>query len=299
MTLAAAGDTWGITGPTFLVLFIGALAGVAVLSAIHRRILFAGRSDTYAARLTGQQAAYLSGREKLAVWSSIGALRAAGAIGGGPGRTLVQTGPLPAGATPLDAAVHNAAGRRVRARDLATDQWVVSALAQLREGLEQAGLAVTPAQRRTARMWALVAGLVLVIGLARVVDGVQNDRPVGYLLGLLFFAAVLVIVMLVRANASQTRAARQALRDLRGRHTHLSPALSPSYATYGASGAAMGVALFGTSSLYAIDPAFAAQAGIQRAAAGGSSGGGGSSCSGGSSCGGGGGGGCGGGGCGG
>jgi hypothetical protein len=66
----------------------------------------------------------------------------------------------------------------------------------------------------------------------------------------------------------------------------------------------MGVALFGAASLYAMDPAFAAEAEIQRiTASGGTSGftggdgGGGSSCSGGSSCGGGGG--CGGGGCGG
>jgi uncharacterized protein (TIGR04222 family) len=303
MTLAAAGDTWGISGPTFLLLLIGALVAVAVLSAVHRRILFAGHSGTDVARLGPQQVAYLTGRDKLAVYSSIGGLRAAGAIGSGPDRTLVQTGPLPAGVTPLDAAVHNAAGRRIRARDITTDQWVVSAVGQLRDGLEQAGLAVTPAQRKIARMWALAAGLVLLAGVGRLVDGLQNDRPVGFLVPLLFLSAVMVIVVLVRANAAQTYVARRGLRDLRRRHAHLSPRLSPSYATYGASGAAMGVALFGASSLYAMDPAFAAEADIQRVGAGGGGGsgggdsGGGSSCSGGSSCGGGGG--CGGGGCGG
>jgi hypothetical protein len=65
----------------------------------------------------------------------------------------------------------------------------------------------------------------------------------------------------------------------------------------------MGVALFGASTLFLLDPAFAAEAEIHRATSGGaggdggSSGSAGSSCSGGSSCGGGGG--CGGGGCGG
>ncbi len=301
MRLAAAGDTWGIPGSTFLVFFVCALIGIVVLSAIHRRLLFAGRPDVDATRLGPQQVAYLNGTGKRAVYASIGGLRASGAIGSGPGRTLVQTGPLPAGVTPLDGAVHNAAGRQIPARDISSDQWVASALAQLREGLETAGLAVTAAQRRTARMWGLAAAVLFVVGLARLVDGVQNDKPVGYLVLLLVLAAFVVVFVLVRANASQTRAARRALKDVRRRHTHLLPDLSPSYATYGAAGAAMGVALYGTSSLYALDPAFAAEAGIQRAAAGGSSGGScgsGSSCSSSSSCGGGGGG-CGGGGCGG
>ncbi len=303
MTLAAAGDTWGIPGPTFLLLFIGALIAVTVLSAVHRRVLFAGHSGADAGRLGPQQVAYLSGRDKLAVYASIGGLRASGAIGSGPGRTLVQTGPLPAGVTPLDAAIHNAAGRQVRARDVGTDQWVVSAIGRLRDGLEDAGLTVTAAQRRTARIWALVAGLVFLVGLARLIDGVQNDRPVGFLIPLLFLAVLLTIVTLVRANAVQTYAARRALKDLRRRNQHLTPSLSPSYATYGAAGAAMGVALFGAASLSALAPAFAAEADTQRFGAGGTSGGYGgdggssSSCSGGSSCGGGGG--CGGGGCGG
>jgi uncharacterized protein (TIGR04222 family) len=303
MTLAAAGDTWGIPGPTFLFLYVCALIAVAVLSAIHRRILFAGRSGTDAAQLGPQQIAYLSGRDKLAVYASLGGLRAAGAIGSGPDRTLVQTGPLPTGVTPLDTAVYNAAGRRIRARDIDTDPWVTGAVTQLRERLEAAGLAVAPGQRRTARLWALVAGVVFLAGVARIVDGIQNDKPVGFLFLLVVLALILVALMLARAGVAQTHAATRMLRDLRRRHTHLSPNVSPSYATYGASGVAMGVALFGASSLYAMDPAFAAEAEIQRVSAGGGSytaAGGDAGSGGGSSCGGGGGGGgCGGGGCGG
>jgi uncharacterized protein (TIGR04222 family) len=306
MRLAAAGDTWGISGPTFLVFFISALIGVVVLSAIHRRILFAGRSGGDAARLHPQQVAYLTGRDRLAVYASLGGLRAAGAIGSGPDRTLTQTGPLPTGATPLDVAIYNAAGRRIRARDVNTDQWVTGAVRQLREGLEADGFAVAPGQRRTARVWALVAVVVLVAGAARLVDGMQNDRPVFFLFPLVFVAAVTAVLVYARANVAQTHAAARALRELRVRHLHLSPRHSPSYATYGSSDAAMGVALFGTASLFASDPAFAADAEVQRVNASGggdggsSSSGGGGSCGGGSSCGGGGGGGgCGGGGCGG
>jgi uncharacterized membrane protein YgcG len=87
--------------------------------------------------------------------------------------------------------------------------------------------------------------------------------------------------------------------DLRARYSYLAPASSPSYATYGANDAALGVALFGASTLYAMDPDFATEAEVQRAASGavgsssscgGSSssgdGGGGSSCGGGGGCGG-------------
>jgi uncharacterized protein (TIGR04222 family) len=300
MTLAATGDTWGIPGPTFLMYFLTAIIVVAVVAAIHRRILFHGNSGTDASRLGPQQVAYLNGRDKLAVYTSIGGLRASGAIGSGPDKTLEQTGHLPSGVTPLDMAVYNAAGRRIRARDITNDQYVVQAIAQLREGLEEAGLAVGKGRQRTARIWALVAAVLVVAGAARLVDGIQNDKPVGFLFPLTFFALVMAILALVRASRAQTYAADKAMRGLRKQHTYLSPSQSPAYATYGAAGAAMGVALFGAASLYAMDPAFAADAEIQRMSASGGSGdsGSGSSCSGGSSsCGGGGG--CGGGGCGG
>ena len=140
-------DTWGIPGPTFLIIFLGAVVAAAIVAAVHRRVLFAGDTRTDVGRLSPQQVAYLNGRDRQAIYTALGGLRAADAIGSGPDRTLVQTGPLPTGATPLDTAVYNAAGRRIHARDLAADPWVTSAVSQLREGLENAGLARTAAQR--------------------------------------------------------------------------------------------------------------------------------------------------------
>jgi uncharacterized protein (TIGR04222 family) len=303
MALAATGDTWGIPGPSFLALYLVLIVAVAVASSVHRRILFRGPSLVSATGLGPQQVAYLGGGARLAVYTAIGGLRAAGAIGAGPGRTLVQTGPLPSGVTPLDRAVHHAAGRQVRAREVGSDQWVASALEELRAGLERGGFTVTREQRRAAMMWGIAGGALVLLGIARIVDGVQNDKPVGFLIPLLFLAGVVTVVMLVRAAATRTRAATRAIRELRRRNHHLSPSQQPSFATYGATGAAMGVALFGTGTLFAMDPAFAAEAEIERAAAysaGAGSAGTSGGCSGGSSCGGGGGGGgCGGGGCGG
>ena len=302
MVLAAQGDTWGIPGPTFLMYYGGALVALLILAALHRRVLFAGTAGTHVDRLSPQQVAYLNGGDRLAVYASLGGLRGAGAIGSGTDKTLYQSGPMPSGVTPLDTAVYNAAGRRIRARDVDTDQWVVSALDQLRDGLESNGLAVTPAKVQAARLWAFAGIALTAVGVARFVAGLNNNKPVVFLAPLIIIAIV-ISIRLARKNQLATRAATKGLTTLRRQHDYLSPRQSPSYATYGASGAAMGVALFGAASLYTMDPAFAADAEIQRINASGAgsssfdSGGssssscssGSSSCSSGSSCGGGGG----------
>lgn len=298
MIIAADGDTWGIPGPAFLVLYVIALLAVTLLATVHRRFLFAGNRDAQVDSLGPQQVAYLNGGDRLAVYASLGGLRSAGAIGAGSFKTLQQTGPMPGGVTPLDTAVYNAAGRRVTSRALFTDEWVRSALDQLRDGLEAQGLVVGAASLKAARLWAYAALAVLLLGIARLIDGLQNDRPVTFLVFALI-AALLITIRLWRQRSGATRSARKGLTALRRRHDYLAPKQSPSYATYGATGAAMGVALYGGAALYTMDPAFAAEADIPRMTGGGGGDGGSSSSCGssGSSCGGGGG--CGGGGCGG
>lgn len=294
-------DTWGIPGPTFLAYYLIALAAITVIAVIHRRIATRGDRTARLEHLGPQQIAWLNGGDRLAVYSAMGGLRAAGALGSGPNRTLVQTGPLPLGTTPLDSAIYQAAARGLRARDVHQDQWVRTAVTQLRDGLEAHGLAVGSDKAREIRLWALGAGALLAVGVARLFAGIANDKPVLFLVPCLVLAVIITIALAKRPRPA-TAAARRGMREVRTRHQYLAPSSSPAYATYGAAGAAMGVALFGAASLYDLDPAFAAEAEVQRiAAAGGSSAG--SSCGSGSSCGGssscGGGGGCGGGGCGG
>ncbi|MDG4814310.1 TIGR04222 domain-containing membrane protein [Micromonospora sp. WMMD956] len=302
--LAAPGDTWGIPGPTFLGFYL--LAGLVVVigAILHRQRVLAGPPNVRKRKLGPQQVAYLNGGDQLAVWTSLGGLRGTGVVGVRADRRLAVGGPLPAGVTPLDRAVHHAANQGLYARELGRDRWVAQALDQLRQGLEQQGLALTAAQRHAARRGSYLLFGLVVLGLFRIVAGLSNNRPVGFL--------VVAVIPLAIASAliarvpRRTRAADRALHELRRKNVHLAPAAGPAYATYGAAGAAMGVALFGTATLWAMDPGFAEQAEIQRQAlagtgsswvGGGGSSGSSSSCSGGSSCGGGGG--CGGGGCGG
>ena len=294
--LAAQGDTWGIPGTTFLLLYLTAVVSVAVLAAVHRSFLFAGTRGAHVDKLGPQQIAYLNGGDRLAVYAALGGLRGANAISSASDKTLWQSGPMPSGVTPLDTAVYNAAGKRIRAREVIADPWVRSALDELRTGLEARGLAVSPATMRVARMWALAGLALIVVGVARLLAGFANGKPVSFLfVGVA--AAVIVTLKLRTGPRHATNAARKSMAQVRRQYDYLSPQQSPSYATYGATGAAMGVALFGAASLYSMDPAFAAEAEIQRhngggdaGSFGGGDGGSGSSCSGGSSCGGGGGG---------
>ncbi|WP_173153717.1 TIGR04222 domain-containing membrane protein [Phytohabitans suffuscus] len=260
--LAAQGDTWGIPGQTFLALFAGA-AGVLVIAAlIHRAVLFAGH-HTPVDRLGPQQVAYLNGRDKLAVYSSLAGLRGAGAIEVAPGRTLTASGPMPAGATPLDQAVYNAASQRVRARDVADDQWVKMALDSLRDDLERRGLAPSQGTRVAARTVPMTMLALLAVGLVRLVAGISGGKPVGFLIALLLVWALVTLVFF-RTIPSRTRAARRALDQLRRQHSYLAPSMGPAWATYGAAGLALGVGLYGAASLWQADAAFAEEAEIQR-----------------------------------
>ncbi|MEH1013306.1 TIGR04222 domain-containing membrane protein [Micromonospora sp. CPCC 206060] len=290
--LTAPGDTWGIPGPTFLALYLGAAALIVFVSLIWRKVLFAGRNACDADQLGPQQVAYLNGGARTALYAALGGLRAAGAVGATRDRRLAVTGPLPAGVTPLDRAVYQAAGNRVRTRDLTGDLAVVGALAQLRAGLAQRGMALGPGQRAAARIGSLLLLGLLLIGGLRLGFGLAGGKPIGFLV--LSMVAVFFFFLVQMRAPYSTRAGRAALRNLRSRYAHLAPSTAPAYSSYGAAGAAMGVALFGAATLWALDPGFAAEAEIQRQAAGssGSSGGGGDSGGGdggGSSCGGGGG----------
>lgn len=305
MLLAAPDDTWGIAGPTFLTAYLLTAAALVAFATLHRTVVLGGGRDAFTAPMGPQQAAYLNGGPRLALYSSLAGLRAAGVIGSSSvANSLVTTGAKPLGLTQLDNAVYDAAHRKIRTRDLGADAAVRNALDGLRASLESAGFALSNAQRGSVRLWGFAALLLVGVGFLRVVDGMRNDKPFGYLI-LATFAMFAVAILLIARIPMMTRAGRSAVKRLRRDQAHLAPARFPALATYGAPGAAMGVALFGAASLWAMDPAFAAEAEIQRqTAASGYSGssnscGGSSSSDGGSSSSCGGGGGCGGGGCGG
>jgi uncharacterized protein (TIGR04222 family) len=309
--LAGAGDTWGIAGPAFLQIYLVLAVAALLLGVLMRsRTLRGGDGD--ASRPNPVEVAYLNRGDSLAVQTAVAGLRAAGAVDAAPGGTMVAVGPFPAGAGDLDYAVHSALATPRRLGDLLREPGLTNALHRMRDRLTDAGLMVSPDQRRDARLAGAPLFIVLAVGIARLMAGLAGHKAVG----LLVFLDILTLVACVRLMVVPrlTRAGRRLLTRLRTGNGHLEPRLAPSWATYGPTGAMLGVALFGTAALWASDPAFATGAGIPPVTSGGagsfwsgsggaSGDGGGSSCSGGNSCGGGsscgGGGGCGGGGCGG
>lgn len=297
-----AADTWGVSGPRFLVLYLAVAGFVLAVGLLWRWWLASRTADTYSVGRPGPaEVAYLSDGPKLAVYSSLAALRAADCVGARQGGGLSTDHPLPPGATDLDRAVYHAAARGVPAAQLRNDDTVGRTLDALRDGLERGGWLYPAAARRRFRWagWAMLA--VLALGVSRTVAGLANHKPVGNLVGLM--VVVLVAALVLTRAPRITRQGRRLLDELRRGNMHLHPREAPSHAVYGATGAALGVALFGAASLWAADPVFAADAQIARhtlnngftSFAGGDAGGG-SSCGGGGGCGGGG---CGGGGCGG
>jgi uncharacterized protein (TIGR04222 family) len=286
-------DTWGMGGPTFLgfyaVLSILTVAGVLIWRRQHTAPALKN-----ADRLDPIDIAYVNGGAELAVYASLASLRAAGAIESESGY-LRQSGPVPAGAGDLDRALYDATLRKITVRRSMTQSGVRRALDRTRDSLVAWGWILDEASRHRIRRISATAGFSLVaLGVLRAFVGQANDRPVGYLL--LMLVPVTVTAFLLLRVPRQTADARRYLADQRRKQRHLRPQMAPSWATYGATGAAMGVGLFGAAALWAADPSFAQEAELRRqdaSSGGGSSGDGGSGDSGGDG-GGGGGGGCGG-----
>lgn len=299
-----SGDTWGISGPTFLLAYAVLTVAVLVAALRTRRALTDVSPEHPVSRLDERpyDVAYLNGGGELAVTAALSAMNRAGTISTA-GRGVVVAAERPASrADELERAIHHAAATGpVPRRALPAVGAVASALHRVEQRLISAGLLLTAERRRRIRLsggWVLAVGA---FGVVRVMAGYANNRPVGFLIILVFL--VTVFGVLLAGNAPRrTRAGDALLRQLATEYHSLAPSTRPDWAHYGPSGAALAVGVFGVGALWTADPAFAAELAAQRATSGsfgfvsgGESGGGSSS---GGSCGGGGGG-CGGGGCGG
>jgi uncharacterized protein (TIGR04222 family) len=332
--LAQGGDTWGISGPTFLVGYLIVGAGLYIAALRARRAagtvgaeVRSRHSRAFTARFTRPASgakgdpylvAFLNGGSKLAVLAGQSALRTGGLLGtdrtGAPGRA---DGPAPAARAkwPLELAILAATDRPVPYSRLKSDLAVAAALRALSDELVRDGLLVSEHNRGLLRRWGLALLGLFALGVWRLVAGIGNGHPVGFLIPLLLAAGVGALLWYLRLPR-RTPAGHAALERLRMMHSHLAPELRPDWAANGPSATAIGVGVFGAGAIWAADPVFAGELAVARATAsvsgslgggagsGGSSSsafwGGGSSCGGGSgggsSCGGGGGGGCGGGG---
>lgn len=290
--------TWGISGPVFLVGYL-LLAATVWAAATRRRRALADAPDRPVQDLGGHEVAYLNGGADLAVTSALTAMHLSGTVAPVKGLIHAVGRPDP-GADALERAVHFTTGSPVTRSRLPVHRPVRSALDAMHEHLVGAGLLLSEPQRRLIRATGWWMGAVAGIGLLRLLAGVADSRPVGFLVVALLGVTLVTVVLLVRAPR-RSRAGDRLLARLAREHHELDPAQRPDWVAYGPATAALGVGIFGASALWASDPAFAEELAMQRATTGSGDGGGYAGAGGGGDGGGGGGsgGGCGGGGCGG
>ncbi|MBW0103745.1 TIGR04222 domain-containing membrane protein [Pseudonocardia sp. KRD291] len=300
-----SGETWGISSSAFL--FVYAVIALVTLGAALRvrHTLRAGppsRGDDLDRR--PEYVAYLNGGPDLAVYAALSAMHVDGSITtADKAAGMVRAGgPVPTHGSRLQRAVHAATTRLTLRRGLSHAAGVVRELEEIGDRLVRSGLLLSDPARRRYRGTAFWLLWVLALGFVRMLAGISNGRPVGYLVAamLLVLGAFLV---LVRQVPRRTVAGDGALAEQRTRHAALSPSMRPDWVAVGAGAAALSVGVFGVGALYAAQPAFAEELEAQKSAAlggggdysgGGDSGGGGGDSGGGGGCGGGGGGGCGG-----
>jgi uncharacterized protein (TIGR04222 family) len=288
-------DTWGISGPRFLLIYVVLLGVTALLAVVARRRALAVPGGAASPdRLDRYEAAYLSGGCDLAATTAVSSLLRAGHLAsssrrGRRPRLVAGTAPA-AGAHPVEWATYQlVAGRPDHPRwALGAELCREPAMAAVCERLRRTGLAPTPEQRaryRAAGLWFLP---LLALGVARLVAGTASGRPVGFLVALLLLTAVMAVALCLRVPQA-TELGRRTLERLRSETRR--PAAGASPAELG-----MATALFGAGVLWAADVETALALRVPRehgvllggitGDAGDAGGGGGSGCGGGGGCGG-------------
>src|SRR5262245_24999142 len=223
--LAAADDTWGISGSTFLTLYLTLALCVLVFAIVRRSLVLRGRDDNRARDLSPSEVGYLANGPTGAVLTTLSTLHSAGSIRAERGQ-LSLAGPMPVGTDSLGQAVYNAApGQSMKT--LRTHTHVRQALDSLRGDLARRGLVLDADERAQARLGGLLMLAVTGFGVARIVAGLSNNRAIGFisLMTALTFVAGLMLLQI----PPRTKAGSRMLSRLREIHSNLSPSQHPAW----------------------------------------------------------------------
>ncbi|WP_103339476.1 TIGR04222 domain-containing membrane protein [Amycolatopsis sp. CA-126428] len=214
-------DTWGIPGPVFAGLYLGALFLVALVGLVRAALLARGR--TGGAPDKAEELALLTGgRERVGEWVVARLLERQLIRLDGTGRVHRVRG---SAADDLGRAALGRIGKtgssvdRVRA-EVARHPSV----AELEAGLITRGLLTDVRKLRRTRLLVAVANWALfVLGVVRLIAGSSTGHPVGFLLALLALNIVVAVVATVRAakklQVKATFAGRAAAEEARRART--------------------------------------------------------------------------------
>jgi uncharacterized protein (TIGR04222 family) len=245
-------DTWGISGPQFLLLYVALFAvTVPVVVLARRRALAGPPRAAVPARLDPYEAAFLNGGSGLVATTAVTSLLRDGVLTstsrrGRRVRLGVGAAP-PAEAHPVEWATYQLVAAQPD-RTLAEVRAALGrepAVAAVRERLRLGGLAPTPEQRARYRAAGLWFAPLVVLGVARAAAGSANGRPVGFLVALLAVTVAVAVVAALRVPDA-TELGRRTLGRLRAETRR--PPVGASPAELG-----MATALFGAGVLWAAD----------------------------------------------
>ncbi|WP_069161371.1 TIGR04222 domain-containing membrane protein [Nocardia altamirensis] len=288
--LVSAGDTWGISGPEFLRLYV-LFVVLAVLLGIWLRLrVTRGAIDNQGiaqpgSELSAPEVAMLFD-DKRAVLTALAQLRSRDLIDSAavPRRPMEQTDRQ--GLDPFTLSVYERITSGVKPTVASLTAGSSADVRQLRDSMIKRGYFPDADFRR--KLWDAGLPVLIVggVGVVRFIAGTLNDNPVAFL-GLALLVQALCYWFLT-GKPRLTPLGRLARTNAMRNNGHLRPSNSPAYATYGVNSAALAAAIFGGAALISLDPGFAQAVEPPSSSSGSDGGGGGSDGGGGGGCGGGG-----------
>ncbi|GIF55653.1 hypothetical protein Air01nite_17480 [Asanoa iriomotensis] len=174
------GVTWWNTGGLYFLSLLGGAAGAAlVVTLVGRALIRMSGPPLVGRRPSTIDLAYLKGGPGLAALACAVGLQRTAAVNRGPMLTLDVTGPLPAGAPPLMAAIHARLREPCAWLQVLADPQVRAAAGRLHRKLVRRGLLASDARRRWARLTTVPLWAVTALGLVRLASLVGNGAEAG------------------------------------------------------------------------------------------------------------------------
>lgn len=251
-----AADNWGTSlfnlhGPEFLIVFLQIWAVCLVFALVLRRLLSRRPTDALPDGDVSTDPywhACLAGDSRRAAAVAVATLASLDhvTVSGGPELVLRRKSRPPASLHPVARDLWDALPEKDTAPFKQAEDRTAQTCAPIVADLESKGLLLPPAERSRARwrpFW--VAVFPLAIGLVKIGVGISRDKPVGFLVILCIFVALVAFATCGRP-VRLTRRGHRVLAGLKHRHKELD-APAPGQTEL----LPLGVALFGTSVLSA------------------------------------------------
>jgi uncharacterized protein (TIGR04222 family) len=252
MCLLAATDVLNLAGPDFLEFFAVAVALAALAGCILRwfsRMPFDALSGSEDEVKDPYEIAYLAGGAQRAVDTAISSLFIAGALmPGSTGRKFHASGSNKPVAFPIERAMLDAAGPAPGLTRPELQRAVANQLSEIAQPLRQRGLIPAMGGLHIRLLTALPLLLICLLGAAKVLVGIDRQRPVAILV-------VLVVLTLIGAVAAavvpvyRTVRGQRVHRSIRASHAALRQAAFGGKEPIGPDQAPLAVAMFGVGAL--------------------------------------------------